>query len=77
MRPAALADFIAVQRETPALRPARNPDDRSLSYRGHAIMALDMGAFGEVGACRAKVDETWSVMQASPTLPGFDAGAGL
>ena len=50
-----------------------NADDRSVTNTGHAIMALDIAAFGEVDAFRAKVDETWSVMQASPTLPGFDA----
>ena len=50
-----------------------NADDRSVTNTGHAIMALDIAAFGEVDAFRAKVDETWSVMHASPTLPGFDA----
>ena len=50
-----------------------NADDRSVTNTGHAIMALDIGAFGDVDAFRAKVDETWRVMQASPTLPDFDA----
>ncbi|HEY1931801.1 MAG TPA: Ldh family oxidoreductase [Acetobacteraceae bacterium] len=50
-----------------------NADDRSVTNTGHAIMALDIAAFGAVDAFRDKVDETWSVMQASPTLPGFDA----
>jgi L-2-hydroxycarboxylate dehydrogenase (NAD+) len=50
-----------------------NADDTSGTNTGHAIMALDVAAFGDVDAFRAKVDETWGVMQASPTLPGFDA----
>lgn len=50
-----------------------NADDRSVTNTGHAIMALEVGAFGDLDAFRARVDETWGVMQASPTLPGFDA----
>jgi LDH2 family malate/lactate/ureidoglycolate dehydrogenase len=50
-----------------------NADDSSVTNTGHAIMALDIAAFGDLDVFRAKVDETWRVMQASPTLPGFDA----
>lgn len=50
-----------------------NADVRSVPNTGHAIMAFDIGAFGDVDAVRAKVDETWRLMQASPTLPAPDA----
>jgi LDH2 family malate/lactate/ureidoglycolate dehydrogenase len=41
-----------------------NADDGSVTNTGRAIMALHIVAFGDVDTFRAKVDETWSVMQA-------------
>jgi len=47
-------------------------DSKTPSNTGQAILAVDIAAFSDVPAFKAKVDEVWNVMKSSPTLPGVD-----
>ena len=47
-------------------------DSKTPSNTGQAILAVDIAAFSDVPAFKAKVDEVWDVMKSSPTLPGVD-----
>jgi L-2-hydroxycarboxylate dehydrogenase (NAD+) len=47
-------------------------DSKTPSNTGQAIVAVDIAAFADVPAFKAKVDEVWDLMKSSPTLPGVD-----
>lgn len=47
-------------------------DSKTPSNTGQAILAVDIAAFSDVSAFKARVDEVWEVMKSSPTLPGVD-----
>lgn len=47
-------------------------DSTTPSNTGQAILAVDIAAFSDLPAFKAKVDEVWDVMKSSPTLPGVD-----
>jgi len=49
-----------------------NRDFSTLTNTGHLIVAVNIAAFADVAAFRAKVDEVWELMKSSPLLPGFD-----
>ena len=50
-----------------------NADDASATNTGQFILALDIKAFGDVTAFKARVDVLRAEMKASPTRPGFDS----
>ena len=49
-----------------------NADFVTPTNTGQAILALDLKAFGEVAAFKARVDKAVREMKSSPTLPGFE-----
>jgi L-2-hydroxycarboxylate dehydrogenase (NAD+) len=49
-----------------------NADFVTPTNTGQAILALDIKAFGDVGAFKARVDKAVGEMKSSPTLPGFE-----
>jgi len=49
-----------------------NADSRTVTNTGHTIVAVNIAAFADVPAFKAKVDEVWDEMKSSPRLPGFD-----
>ncbi|HEY2663077.1 MAG TPA: Ldh family oxidoreductase, partial [Candidatus Binataceae bacterium] len=49
-----------------------NRDFSSVTNTGHMIVAVNIAAFADVPAFKAKVDEIWELMKSSPLLPGFD-----
>ncbi len=49
-----------------------NHDFSTLTNTGHLIVAVNIAAFAEVPAFKAKVGEIWELMKSSPLLPGFD-----
>lgn len=49
-----------------------NRDFSTVTNTGHLIVAVNIAAFAEVPAFKAKVDEIWELMKSSPLLPGFD-----
>ncbi len=49
-----------------------NADSKSLTNTGHAIIAVNIGAFADVTAFKHCVDDIWEQMKASPKLPGVD-----
>ena len=49
-----------------------NNDDRTPTNTGHAIVAIDIAAFGDVGAFKRRVDALVRDLRASETMPGVD-----
>jgi L-2-hydroxycarboxylate dehydrogenase (NAD+) len=49
-----------------------NADDTSVTNTGHAIVALSLAAFGDVGAFKREVDRVAGELRASRRLPGVD-----
>jgi len=49
-----------------------NADSKSLTNTGHAILAINIAAFADVGRFKQSVDEIWEQMKSSPKLPGVD-----
>ncbi len=49
-----------------------NRDFSTVTNTGHLIVAVNIAAFADVPAFKAKVDEIWELMKSSPLLPGFD-----
>ena len=49
-----------------------NADDVTPTNTGQFVVAIDIGAFGDRAAFKAKIDEVWDTMKSSPLLPGFD-----
>ena len=49
-----------------------NRDFSTATNTGHMIVAVNIAAFADVPAFKAKVDEIWELMKSSPLLPGFD-----
>jgi len=49
-----------------------NHDDSSVTNTGQAIVAIDLSAFGDVAAFKARVDKLVREMRASERLPGVD-----
>lgn len=49
-----------------------NADFVTPTNTGQAILALDIAAFGDVAAFKARIDKAVREMKSSPTLPGFD-----
>ena len=49
-----------------------NRDFSTVTNTGHMIVAVNIAAFADVPAFRAKVDEIYELMKSSPLLPGFD-----
>ena len=49
-----------------------NNDDRTPTNTGHAIVAIDIAAFGEVDAFKRRVDALIHDLRASQTMPGVD-----
>lgn len=49
-----------------------NADFETVTNTGQFVIAVDIAAFGDVAAFKAKIDQIWAEMQSSPTLPGFD-----
>ena len=49
-----------------------NADSSSLTNTGQAIIAVNIAAFADVRAFRAKVDQIWDEMKSSPKLPGVE-----
>lgn len=50
-----------------------NADDTTETNTGQAIMAIDIAAFGDVGAFKARVDALARDIRGSARLPGVDA----
>ena len=50
-----------------------NRDFSTVTNTGHMVVAVNIAAFADVPAFKAKVDEIWELMKSSPLLPGFDA----
>ena len=50
-----------------------NADFVTPTNTGQAILAIDLAAFGDIAAFKARVDKAVREMKSSPTLPGFDA----
>lgn len=49
-----------------------NADATATTNTGQFIIAVDIAAFGDVAAFKAKIDKVWEEMKSSPTLPGVD-----
>lgn len=49
-----------------------NKDFKTTTNTGHLIVALNIAAFMDVQSFKQKVDDIWTEMKSSPTLPGFD-----
>jgi LDH2 family malate/lactate/ureidoglycolate dehydrogenase len=49
-----------------------NRDFSTATNTGHLIVAVNIAAFTDVPAFKAKVDDIWELMKSSPLLPGFD-----
>jgi len=49
-----------------------NADAASATNTGHFILAIDIAAFGDVGAFLQRVDHVFDEMKSSPLMPGFD-----
>jgi len=49
-----------------------NRDFSTMTNTGHLIVTVNIAAFVEVPAFKAKVEEIWDLMKSSPLLPGFD-----
>jgi L-2-hydroxycarboxylate dehydrogenase (NAD+) len=49
-----------------------NADSKSLTNTGHAIVAVNIAAFADVGEFKHSVDEIWEQMKSSPKLPGVE-----
>jgi len=49
-----------------------NRDFSTVTNTGHLIVAVDIAAFADVPAFKAKVDSIWELMKSSPLLPGFE-----
>jgi L-2-hydroxycarboxylate dehydrogenase (NAD+) len=47
-------------------------DSNTPSNTGQVIVAVDISTFADVRTFKQNVDEMWSVMKSSPTLPGVD-----
>jgi len=50
-----------------------NKDDTTPTNTGHAILAIDLKAFGDVGAFKRRVDALIRDLRASERMPGVDA----
>jgi LDH2 family malate/lactate/ureidoglycolate dehydrogenase len=50
-----------------------NKDDTTPTNTGHAIVAIDLAAFGDVGEFKRRVDTVVRELRASERLPGVDA----
>lgn len=49
-----------------------NADFVTATNTGQFVVAIDIGAFTDLDAFKAQIDEVWAVMKSSPTLPGFE-----
>lgn len=49
-----------------------NHDDTSTTNTGQAVMAIDLSAFGDVDAFKARVDQLVRELRASERMPGVD-----
>ncbi len=49
-----------------------NRDFSTVTNTGHMIVAVNIAAFADVPAFKARIDEIWELMKSSPLLPGFD-----
>ena len=49
-----------------------NADQTSPTNTGQFVLALDISAFMDVVEFKRQVDDVWTQMKSSPTMPGFD-----